>query len=217
MSNGWLTALAPVLAYLLGSVMGGDLMRMLLGGADLRSAGSGNVGTTNALRTRGPLFAFGVLLIDFGKGAVAAGLLPRLAPQHDWLPYACGAAVALGHCFPPQHGLRGGKGVATLGGAFVVLAPSLLLAMLAVFALAVLLFGYVSLASLAAAATAAGGGLLALYRAPSLAAFCLAMVLLTLYTHRDNLRRLLAGRESRFERARLLGRWLERRFKSSGH
>ena len=67
-----------LLAYLLGGLMGGDVMRRLVGGSDLRASGSGNVGATNALRTRGPRFALGVLAIDIGKGVVAALALPAI-------------------------------------------------------------------------------------------------------------------------------------------
>ena len=75
-------------AYLLGGLMGGDVMRWLRGGADLRQSGSGNVGATNALRTRGKSFALGVLLIDIGKGVLASQYSP---PPRN---FSCAKTVA---------------------------------------------------------------------------------------------------------------------------
>jgi glycerol-3-phosphate acyltransferase PlsY len=150
-------------AYLLGGLMGGDLMRRLLGGADLRQSGSGNVGATNALRTRGTGFAIGVLAVDVGKGVLAALALPALHwpwPLGGALPraelgYLCGLAAVLGHCYPVFQGFRGGKGVATFLGVFGALLPWALPWMLAAFALTVILTGYVALGSLLGAAAVA--------------------------------------------------------------
>src|ERR1043165_7034856 len=111
-------------AYLLGNVMGGQIAGRLRG-IDLRAIGSGNIGATNALRTQGKKFALLVLAIDVGKGVVAAGALPWLpwpwsppAFSREALAYACGAAAAVGHCYPVLHKFRGGKGVATLAGVY---------------------------------------------------------------------------------------------------
>ena len=148
------------LGYMLGSIVGGLLVGRLRGGVDIREQGSGNAGGTNALRTQGKAFAFWVLLIDIGKGWIATGLLAaaRLpgiatAPLHwrVWSVAACGIAVMLGHVYPAWHGFRGGKGVATLVGAVLGAAPLLLIPVLAVWLLAVVLFGYVGLASIVGA------------------------------------------------------------------
>jgi len=210
--------LKALLAYLLGNVMGGQLMGLLRGGIDLRKVGSGNVGATNALRTQGAGFALGVLAIDVGKGVLAALAIPllpsfgepQLAPGSQ--AYVCGVAVALGHCYPVFYRFHGGKGVATLAGVFGALLTPALLWLLAVFALIVMLSGYVSLATLGAAATAVlwvaltqPGGLLS-----AAGAFTLAMALLVAWKHRENIGRLLQGTEHRFEKARVLGRWLSR-------
>jgi glycerol-3-phosphate acyltransferase PlsY len=211
-------AILPVLlrlaaAYLLGGVMGGDLMRLLRGGEDLRKTGSGNVGATNALRSRGAAFAIGVLVIDIGKGVVAALVLPALpwlpaAPElQPWLPYACGLAAALGHCYPAVHGFKGGKGVATAVGVFGALLPAALPWMIGTFALTVMLSGYVSLASLCGAAVAVG--FTALFGdgiASKAGAFALAMAALVVVKHRHNILRLLDGSESRFEKVMVLRR-----------
>ncbi|MDP3293543.1 MAG: glycerol-3-phosphate 1-O-acyltransferase PlsY [Nevskia sp.] len=208
-------------AYLLGGVMGGDVMRRLAGGADLRGSGSGNVGATNALRTRGAKFALGVLAIDIGKGVLAAlalpliplpggdpALSPALSPA---IPYACGLGAALGHCYPLFQKFKGGKGVATLAGVFGALLPAALPGLILVFALVVMLTGYVSLASIAGGAAALlfvtcfGAGFWSL-----VGGFTAAMLALILFKHRDNIGRLFAGTESRFEKARVLGKLFDR-------
>ena len=201
-----------VLAYLLGSLMGGYIVGRLRGGVDLRASGSGNVGATNALRTQGAAFALAVLVIDIGKGVIAALLLPRLAgaAASEELGYACGAAAVLGHCYPLWHRFQGGKGVATVAGVFAALLPATFVWIIAAFVLVVLLTGTVSLATLTSSAVAllqiacfSGHGLFS-----AAGAFTLAMALLLVVKHRANLARLRDGSEPRFERARLLGRAL---------
>jgi len=212
------TLLKILAAYLLGGLMGGDVMRWLKGGKDLRQEGSGNVGATNALRTRGPAFAIGVLAIDVGKGVLAALGLPALhvpelaqaLPQHE-TGLLCGVAVALGHCYPLFQKFRGGKGVATLAGVFGALLPAALPWLLLVFALAVILTGYVAIASIGGALTAllyavlGDGGL----QSPN-GVFALAMLLLVVFKHRENIMRLLKGSEHQFKKAMLLHKWLGR-------
>ncbi|WP_020651193.1 glycerol-3-phosphate 1-O-acyltransferase PlsY [Solimonas variicoloris] len=206
------------LAYLLGTLMGGQLIGLLRGGIDLRKLGSGNVGATNALRTQGASFALGVLAIDVLKGVAAVLLIPHLPALGTPLlalreqAYVCGVAVALGHCYPVFYGFHGGKGVATLAGVFGALLTAALGWMLGVFALLVMLSGYVSLATLCAAATAVVW--VACAQPSGLASpagyFTLAMAALIAWKHRENIGRLLQGREHRFEKARVLGRWLSR-------
>lgn len=207
-----------LIAYLLGNLMGGQLIGVLRGGVDLRTVGSGNVGATNALRTQGVGFALGVLAIDALKGAVAAAVLPHIpwfsesaALPRFWLAYFCGFGVVLGHCYPFTLGFKGGKGVATLAGVFAALMPLALLWMLGVFALTVMLSGYVSLATLLAAATAILVVVLGGYGLDSArGVFVVAVTLLVAFKHRENMLRLLRGKESRFEKARVMGRWLAR-------
>ena len=209
-----------VLSYLLGSIVGSLVVGRLRGGVDIRRLGSGNAGGTNALRTQGKTFAFWVLLIDIGKGWVATGLLasarlPGLAtpPQWEaWSVAACGIAVMLGHVYPLWHGLRGGKGVATLIGAVLGAAPILIAPMLAVWLLAVMAFGFVGLASILGAATfaLAAAGTSVSGRAPLLT-FAVASALLIAFTHRSNLVRMLAGTEPRARRLWLLGAGRRRR------
>lgn len=201
----WL-AVAVAVAYLLGSLSGGLLLGRLVA-VDLRSTGSGNVGATNAVRTLGPVLGVAVFAFDAGKGVVAAALLPRLAPAVAWLPAACGAAVILGHVFPLWFGFRGGKGFATALGVIVVLSPLALAPVAVAWIVALLLTGYVSVATLGAALvyplfTAA----LWQGRRPVLLVFAAVLAAFLFYTHRDNLRRLARGDEHRFRRIWLLGR-----------
>lgn len=208
----WAMGLTALMAYALGMVMGGLIMTAIKGGADLRSSGSGNVGATNALRMRGKGFAAGVLVIDVAKGLLAVWLIPLLVTAdvalQSTLAYIAGVAVALGHCYPAIHRFKGGKGVATLAGVFAVLMPGALGLMLAGFVLVVILSGYVSLATLTASALALlhiacfdARGLLSV---PG--AFVAAMATLVAWKHRSNIAALLAGREHRFEKARLFHR-----------
>ena len=205
--------LKTLAAYLIGTIMGGTVVGALRGGVDLRKLGSGNIGATNALRTQGKGFALAVLLVDIGKGVLAVTLLSmwewtESALSRESMAYLCGVAVAVGHIYPVWFRFRGGKGVATLAGVFATLMPLALPWMLAVFALLVLLTGYVSLASVCGALTAAlyvglGEGLYS-----HAGVFTLAMSLLVIFKHRGNLKRVMNGDEPRFERARLLGRAL---------
>lgn len=217
LSATWAIGLTAVLAYGLGLVMGGMVMTALKGGADLRSTGSGNVGATNALRTRGKGFAAAVLLIDVAKGVIAVWLLPGLvstdAPLQTTLAYVAGAAVTIGHCYPVIYGFKGGKGVATLAGVFAVLLPAALPLLLGGFVLVVILSGYVGLATLTASVLALLH--VACFDARGLwsvsGAFVTAMVILVVWKHRSNIRNLIAGREYRFEKARVLHRFFQRR------
>ena len=198
-----------LLAYLIGSLSGA----LLLGrrrGVDIRNQGSGNAGGTNALRTQGWRFAAGVAGIDVLKGAIAALLGLWWASGLGWKPEAqgcvCAFAAIVGHVWPLYFGFRGGKGVATAAGALLVLCPPALLLGLLVWALLLALFGYVSLASVVAVATAVPFAVLA--GSGALVWFALATAVLIAFTHRANVQRLFDGKEHRFEQARVLGRAL---------
>ena len=202
-----------LLAYLIGSVSG-SLWLGRLRGVDIRTLGSGNAGGTNALRTQGFKFAFGVMLIDVGKGALATWI--GLQGEADTTlalrtALACGFAAVLGHVWPIFHGFRGGKGVATIIGLLLVLWPALLLPMIAVFALVLTTTGYVGLGSILG--TAAMLPALWLWSARPAREWIVAALVLAVfvtYTHRANVQRLLAGNEHRFEKARLLAKWFRR-------
>jgi acyl phosphate:glycerol-3-phosphate acyltransferase len=208
--------LKVLLAYLLGSVVGGLVVGRIRGGVDIRKLGSGNAGSTNALRTQGAAFALWVIIIDVAKGWIAAAVLPRLAlpgvpvasfEQAAWLPAACAFAAILGHVFPVWHGFRGGKGVATLVGAFAGIDLALLVPLFASWLAVVAVSGFVGLASIVAAL--AIPIYLLLRDGPGLSptmGFALACALLVLFTHRGNVRRMRAGNEPRARRLWLFGR-----------
>jgi len=204
---------AVLMSYLLGS-LSGSLLIGRLRGVDIRRAGSGNAGGTNALRTQGWRFALGVVVIDVGKGIAAAWIgmhVAASAPAPLDTAYAqgalCGFAAIVGHCWPLFFGFRGGKGGATAVGVMLVLAPILVLPVLATWALALIATGYVGLATIVAGgAFAVLAATTAANAAPALTAFAVATALLIVFTHRDNIRRLARGEEYRFEKARLLRR-----------
>ena len=200
-------------AYLLGSIMGGLVVGKLRGGVDIRSAGSGNPGATNAWRTQGPVFGLLVFVIDVGKGILATLVLPYLplplaaedAALRLWTPYLCGLAVMLGHVYPVYFGFRGGKGVATLIGVWACLLPQALPYALVTWAVVLVLSGYVSLASLSAGVVLSLAAIL-LGAAKAGVFFAIATTLLLCYTHRLNLQRLREGSEHRFRKVMLFRR-----------
>ena len=191
-------------AYLLGS-LSGSLLLGKLRGVDIRQLGSGNAGGTNALRTQGWKFALGTVLVDVGKGALAAWLAIRFGGGIDWLPYAAAGAAVLGHVYPVFHGFRGGKGAGTLVGVLLVLWPLAVVVMIGAWLLVLVASGYVGLSTVLA-----GLGLVPLAletdAGPARLVFTIALALFLVFTHRGNLARLRAGTEPRFERVRLLRR-----------
>jgi glycerol-3-phosphate acyltransferase PlsY len=208
--------LKVLLSYLLGAVVGSQLVGRLKGGVDIRKMGSGNAGATNALRTQGKSFALWVLLVDLGKGLIAVRLLaPLLFPGLEppplyiatWEPVVCGLMAIVGHVYPAWHGFRGGKGVATLVGVVLGLDSTLMLPMLLTWFLAVMLFGYVGLASmLAAASIPVYVSLTGLEPGLSLTCFGVIATALIVYTHRTNIARMRAGTEPRARRLWLFGK-----------
>ena len=203
-------------AYLLGSVVGSLVVGRVRGGVDIRTQGSGNAGATNAVRTQGWRFAIWVIVIDVAKGWIAAAVLPRLvlpgvAPAAPalawWLAAACAFASIVGHVFPMWHGFRGGKGVATLVGAYAGLEAFLLVPLFVSWFAVVAVSGFVGLASIAASLAIVAyllirdGGALT----PVLA-FALACAALVIWTHRGNVTRMRAGSEPRARRLWLFAR-----------
>jgi glycerol-3-phosphate acyltransferase PlsY len=202
-------------AYLLGSIVG-SLIIGRLKGVDIRKMGSGNAGATNAIRTQGAAFGLAVFAIDLAKGWLASAWLPGLdipgvtaaSPSLVlWLAPACGFAAILGHVFPIWHGFRGGKGVATLVGAFAGYDAWLLLPLFVTWLVVVAVSGFVGLASIAAALALPVYLLLrdGAQVTPELC-FTIACAALVLLTHRGNVRRMRAGTEPRARRLWLFGR-----------
>ena len=206
----WLL-LRVVIAYLLGSLIGSLIVGRIYGGVDIRTQGSGNAGSTNALRTQGRVFALWVMLIDVGKGVLAAGLLPHLlaAPSElglEWTAAACGAAAIIGHVFPVFFRFRGGKGFATFLGVLLMLSWQALVVAVIVWCLVLVLSGYVGLSTLLAAWSVPVFAVIVHGYSAPLFWFGLVMALFIVYTHRGNILRLAAGKENRFTRVMLLRR-----------
>ena len=192
----------PIAAYLLGSIPFGLLLTRAFGRGDVRKVGSGNIGATNVARAAGLLAGVFTLMLDVAKGAGAVLLAEKLSNDSaSWMTVSAFAAL-LGHCFPIWLKFRGGKGVATATGIFLVLSPLACLAAVILFVLVVAFLRYVSLGSVSAAAAIP----LLIYflwaprHAPPLTVTlgALAAALLIIYKHRGNLQRLLEGVEPKF-------------------
>ena len=196
-----------LISYFIGSLMGAMIVGRLRGGVDIRTMGSGNAGGTNALRTQGVLFALGVVIIDVGKGAVGAGIVPGLnipfVPEdpeisRTWLAIACSVAAVFGHVWPVYHGFQGGKGAATFVGTLIVLAPKLIVGVLLVWISVVALTGYVGLATMTAATALPVW--IAATRLPEDQPLFIYLTLMAgciIYWHRANIERMRAGNELR--------------------
>jgi glycerol-3-phosphate acyltransferase PlsY len=205
-----------LLSYFVGSIMGSTIVGKIRGGVDIRNMGSGNPGGTNALRTQGWKFAVGVMAIDVGKGAIGAGLIPAMelpgigadpAVSRVWLSLSCATAAVVGHVWPVWHRFRGGKGAATLIGTLTVLAPGLILPVLLVWGWMLTLFGYVGLATMSAGLFAPMYvGLTRLPEDEPLFVYSVVLSLYLVYSHRSNIKRMLAGTESRNTRLMLFRR-----------
>ena len=206
-----------LISYFIGSLMGAMIVGKLQGGVDIRNMGSGNAGGTNALRTQGLLFALAVVVIDVGKGIIGAGLVPGLeipfvatdpGISRTWLTMCCAAAAVIGHVWPIYHGFKGGKGAATFVGTLVVLGPILIVVVLLVWAVVLVLSGYVGLASMTAAtALPVWLGISRLPDDQPLFIYSVVMAMFIIYCHRANILRMREGTEYRNTKLMLLSRY----------
>ena len=196
--------LATLIAYLVGSLSFAVIVSRAMGLSDPRTYGSGNPGATNVLRSGSKPAAIVTLLLDAAKGWLPVMLVKWFGPAWDLsegTQALAGVAAFLGHLYPVFFAFKGGKGVATAVGVLLAFEPLLALATLVTFAIIVFFSRYVSLASMVAAVfapayyligdgvawTASGAKTLAL----------IAMGLLLIWRHRENIHRLLAGTESK--------------------
>lgn len=203
--------LLMIMAYLLGSVPFGYLIVRARLGADVRKSGSGGTGATNVSRRAGKLAGVVTLVLDALKGAAAVliarwisggGTGPDL-PNADWWIAMTAILAIVGHVFPVWLGFRGGKGVATGVGVFLVLAPMAVALAAVIFVLIVWLTRYVSLGSIVAAATIPLFVVLQISSSTAgdpapLTTAAIVGALLIIFAHRQNITRLVQGSESKF-------------------
>jgi len=204
-----------LLAYMLGSVSGSMVMGAFRH-VDIRRSGSGNAGGTNAFRTQGLSFALGVVIIDIGKGFLAAWLIPQMeisalgAPLSQELQLlACSFAAVVGHCYPVFYGFKGGKGAATAVGALLYIQPLVVIPMVVVWLLVLVLTGWVGLGTMLAAISMVpafiwlGASSMTIW-------FSILLALFVVFTHRSNIHNMLNGTEYHFQRI-----WIKNWFHSN--
>jgi acyl phosphate:glycerol-3-phosphate acyltransferase len=187
-------------SYLLGSIPFGYILMLIFRGQDVRKTGSGNIGATNVARSSAMLGVL-TLMFDAVKGLAAVSIARAAFPGQGVLAGVAAFFAIAGHVFPVWLKFRGGKGVATGLGSFIMLAPKAVLVMVAIFVAIVLTFRYVSLGSIAAVALFPllvwlldGSGNTPL----TLACMATASILI-IAKHHENIRRLVAGTETRFQ------------------
>jgi glycerol-3-phosphate acyltransferase PlsY len=205
-----------LISYFIGSLMGSMIMGRLRGGVDIRTMGSGNAGGTNALRTQGVFFALGVVVIDIGKGAIGAGIVPGLEVpfvaedptlSRAWLTICCATAAVLGHVWPIYHNFKGGKGAGTFIGTLIILAPNLIIGAVCVWAWVLVMTGFVGLATMTAAvALPIYLGAVVLPQEQPLFIYASVMAMLIVFWHRSNILRMRDGTEHRNDKLMVFSR-----------
>ncbi|MEN6445477.1 MAG: glycerol-3-phosphate 1-O-acyltransferase PlsY [Candidatus Cloacimonas sp.] len=192
-----------IVAYLVGSIPNGWLAGKLIYRKDIRKEGSGNIGATNALRSFGTLSGVLVLLLDMAKGFIPVGLAILITSKESSLVPITAFLVIMGHIFPVYLKFKGGKGVATAAGSFLAFAPYSLLIAIIVFLIVVILYRYVSLASICAALSFQTHYLAQLLKAEKADFVSLILIsvviMMILIKHQSNLERLLRGTESKLK------------------
>ncbi len=191
----WFVA-AALVGYLLGSIPFGLVITRMAGLGDIRSIGSGNIGATNVLRTGRKDLALATLLLDSFKAGLAVLLMASLSGDRN-VGLIAGAVAFLGHCYPIWLGFKGGKGVATYAGLLAFASPLALAVGAPIWLGLFALTRISSLSALTAAAFVPGGAYL-LGETKFAAITLLALSVLVFWTHRENIKRLIAGTEPKF-------------------
>ncbi len=186
-------------SYVIGSLPTGVVVSRVAGGRDPRLSGSGNIGTTNVLRTLGKKAAAATLLGDLAKGVIPVILATLIFPEDSALPFLAAGAAVIGHDFSFLLRFRGGKGVATTLGTLLVLAPLVAFLCLATWIAAVLLTRYSSAGALCASAACPVYSLI-LSGSGRLTLFCTAASILLWILHWQNIIRILDGTENRMQK-----------------
>ncbi len=221
----YLLSLIIILSYMVGSIPTGLLVARFAKGIDIRKVGSGNIGSTNAMRVLGWKWGLVVQIGDLAKGLIAVMVIAHLHygdfPFNNRTPFEeftivqiiAGVSAVLGHIFSVFLNFKGGKGINTAAGMLVGIAPIDISIAVGVFVLVLLSTGYVSLGSISAA-TAFPTTMFVRFNVfhvdiPSyhtLIIFSIAIALLLIFAHRSNIRRLISGTENRFHKLKVIGR-----------
>ncbi len=185
--------------YLLGSVPTGLILAKLFSKVDPRTAGSKNIGATNVFRTAGKSLGILTLVGDLLKGAIPIVIAVQLGESNLWIAVS-GLGSFLGHIFPIFLGFKGGKGVATALGVYLVISPIAVLIEFLVFIGVVWKWRFISLGSIACVTTIPV--LIAFFRSDSQAYFIISVIIaaLVLYRHQANISRLLQGTENKWKK-----------------
>jgi glycerol-3-phosphate acyltransferase PlsY len=191
-------ALVLLAAYLIGAIPTGLLLTRMVGGGDIRNSGSGNIGATNVYRTIGRKLGALTLVGDALKGALPVLLAINLFGDNTNQIGAVAVAAFLGHCFPVYLGFKGGKGVATALGVYLVLSPLAVLGAFLLFVGLVWKTRYISLGSISAAAAIP---VLVWFTTGSLPLLLATLIIssIVILRHRANIQRLFAGTENKFK------------------
>ena len=191
-----MTILLLIFAYLLGSIPTGVILAKAFGNIDPRTMGSKNIGATNVFRTAGKKLGIFTLLGDVLKGLIPVVVAQGTLDSYFWIG-AVALVAFLGHLFPIFLKFKGGKGIATGLGAFLALSPPSTALSLLIFVAVVFKWRFISLGSLAA--TASFPILLALLSPHRVyIPFAVIIGILIFYRHRENIQRLIGGKEARF-------------------
>ena len=210
-------AIVVLLSYIIGSIPTSIILSKLLHGFDIRTKGSGNAGGTNVFRVLGWKSGVFVMAVDMGKGAIATALISRLfwdpsLPFYNRTPFddftviqmICGGMAIVGHIWTVFAGFKGGKGIATGAGMLIGMAPTEFAISIGVFLLVFWAYKYVSLGSIAGAVAFPlslfvrhniFGDEIHSYK--TLIVFSLSVAILLVYSHRQNIKRLIEGTEKK--------------------
>lgn len=218
-------AIITILSYLVGSIPTSIIVARNRRGIDIRQHGSGNAGGTNVFRVLGWKAGVFVIMADIAKGLIASMLIARLmfgpipfankTPFDDFtvVQIIAGCSAMLGHIWTLFAGFKGGKGIATAGGMLLGIAPIEVAVSIGVFLIVLILFQYVSLGSLSAAVSfpltmflRENVFMVDIMGYRTLIYFSMAVSLLIFFTHRTNIKRLLAGTENRISRIPIFGK-----------
>ncbi len=209
MNYGFQIIINCILSYLIGSISGSMVLGNLKG-IDIRKMGSGNAGGTNAFRTVGPFFALGVIIIDILKGYISVIYISQLnfmnysiIGSNEIMNIVCGISAVLGHVYPVYYNFKGGKGAGTLIGIIAALFPfkSLMYAILS-WIIILIFTGYVGLGTIIAGITLALNAYVIFVGTEfsEYIYFAFLMAIFIVFTHRENILRMLNGNENKFEK-----------------